>query len=160
MESDVHPLSPPPHVLPDPSNYLLKFPVNGLPRFPNGLLWREICLQNFLLRLSLKVPGKWAPLHVPQQGPYGEKSFISGANGLFIHSLISVGILSMEPSHKKKEKIFGHCPWSPTWTEDLHTMGCGLVSQGDHLRHCSLYPSAMQPSARYFHVGLGRPQPR
>jgi len=55
-ESDVHPLSTPPHILPDPpnraptkrdapfpesSNYLLKFPVNGLPRFPNGSLRRE-----------------------------------------------------------------------------------------------------------------------
>ena len=60
MESDVHPLSPPPHVLvdpqkgappnrvpakreapfPEPSNYL-KYPVTGLPRFPNRPLQRE-----------------------------------------------------------------------------------------------------------------------
>jgi hypothetical protein len=61
MEINVRPLSPPPHILPDPkkgafltdllqretllyselSNYLLKFPVNGLLRFPSGPLWRE-----------------------------------------------------------------------------------------------------------------------
>jgi len=28
-------------------------------------------------------------------------------------------------------------------------MGCGLVPLGDRLRHCNLYPSAMQLSARY-----------
>jgi len=57
---DVHPLSPPPYILPnpqkgatltraprerdapfpEPSNYLLKYSVNGLHRFPNGPLWR------------------------------------------------------------------------------------------------------------------------
>jgi hypothetical protein len=56
MQNDIHPLSPLSTVLPvsqegaplnrspakrdtpfpEPSNYLLKFPVNGLPRFPNG----------------------------------------------------------------------------------------------------------------------------
>jgi hypothetical protein len=27
-------------------------------------------------------------------------------------------------------KTYGHLPRSPTWTEDLHTMRCGLVPQG------------------------------
>jgi len=59
-ENDVSPLSSPSHVLPvpqegapnrapaktdapfpEPSNYLLKFPVNGLPMFSNGPLRRE-----------------------------------------------------------------------------------------------------------------------
>jgi len=43
----------------------------------------------------------------------------------------------------------------PAWTEGLHTMGCGLVPQGDRFRHCNLYPSAMQPSARYLPPWLG-----
>ena len=42
--------------------------------------------------------------------------------------------------------------------EGLHTVGCGLVPQGDHLRQWHLYPSAMQPSARC--LPLGRPEPR
>jgi len=67
----------------------------------------------------------------------------------FIHSFISVGVPNREPSHEKQEKIFGPRPPSPTWTEGLHTMECGLVPQRDRLRHCNLYPSAMQPSARY-----------
>ena len=61
MQNDVRPLSPPPHVLsgpqegapptratpngdapfPKPSNYLLKFPVNGLPTFPSTGPYRE-----------------------------------------------------------------------------------------------------------------------
>jgi len=46
---------------------------------------RGVHLPIFLLHFSLKVPSKWAPLHVPQQGPNEERSFISRANGLFIH---------------------------------------------------------------------------
>ena len=52
-------------------------------------------------------------------------------------------------------KTYGHCPQSPTWTESLQKMGCGLVPQGDHLQHCYHYPSAMQPSARYLSPWLG-----
>ena len=52
-------------------------------------------------------------------------------------------------------KTFIHCPRSPTWTEGLHTMGCGLVPQGDRLQHCCHYPSAMQPSVQYLLFWLG-----
>jgi hypothetical protein len=40
-------------------------------------------------------------------------------------------------------------------TEGLHTVGCGVVLQGDRLRHCCYYPIAMQNSARYFPPLLG-----
>jgi hypothetical protein len=42
------------------------------------------------------------------------------------------------------------------WTEGLHTVGCGLVPQGDHWRHCCHYPSTMQPLARYLPPWLGK----
>jgi len=32
----------------------------------------------------------------------------------------------------KWEKTLGHRPRSPTQTEGLHTLVCGLVPQGDH----------------------------
>jgi len=56
---------------------------------------------------------------------------------------------------KGEGETFGHHPRSPTLTKGLHTMGCGLVPQGDRLQHCNLYPSAMQPSARYLPPLLG-----
>jgi len=40
-------------------------------------------------------------------------------------------------------------------TEDVHTMGCGLVPQGDRLIHCYYKPIVMQPSGRYFPPWLG-----
>ena len=49
----------------------------------------------------------------------------------------------------KKEKTFGQRPQSPVSMEGLYTMRCGLAPQGDHLRLCNLYPSALQPSAPY-----------
>jgi len=49
---------------------------------------------------------------------------------LFIHLFISVGVPNKEPSHKMWGK-HSHRPWSPTRTEGLHTMGCGLLPQGD-----------------------------
>jgi hypothetical protein len=47
----------------------------------------------------------------------------------------------------KTGKSYGHCPQSPTRMEGLHTVGCGLVPQGDRLQHSYHYISAMQPSA-------------
>jgi hypothetical protein len=55
----------------------------------------------------------------------------------------------------KMGKSYGHLPRSPTRTEGLHTMGCGLVLKGDRLRHYYDYPSAVQLSARYLPPWLG-----
>ena len=44
-------------------------------------------------------------------------------------------------------KTYNYRSRSPTQMEGLHTMGCGLVPQGNRLQHCYHYPSAMQPSA-------------
>jgi len=41
---------------PDPSNYLLNFPVNGLSRFPNGSLRREASVSRTFLHLPSKSP--------------------------------------------------------------------------------------------------------
>ena len=49
----------------------------------------------------------------------------------FIHSCNCAAVPKKEPSYIW-EKTEGHCPRSPTQTEVLHTMGCGLVPQGDH----------------------------
>jgi len=49
---------------------------------------------------------------------------------LFIHSCMSAGVPKKKPSCIWG-KTYGHRPWSPMPMEGLHTMGCGLVPQGD-----------------------------
>ena len=88
---------------------------------------RDTRLQNFLPHLSLKVLSMWAPLHVPQQGPYGERSFISRANGLFLHLYLSkppvrspptkngeiIWSISTEPHVDRRPTYNGVRPGSP-----------------------------------------------
>ena len=134
MNRHVRPLSPP--------LYLLKFPVDGLPRPENFLL----CFPS--------VPGKEPPSMFPNRVPMERKA--SSPEPMvysLTHLYLSESPISSPPT--KMGKTYGHHPHSPMWTEGLHTMGCSLVPQGDHLRHCNLYPSAMQPSARYLPPWLG-----
>jgi hypothetical protein len=70
--------------------------------------------RTYFYSLLSRVPGKWAPLQVLQQDPYGESSFISRDNGLFVHSFTYIhespqwGAL-----HQKMGKIFVYHPRSP-----------------------------------------------
>jgi hypothetical protein len=73
----------------------------------------------------------------------------------FSHSFTTVRVPSSGALSLNGRETYGHRPRSPTWTEGLHTMGCGLVPQPDCFQHCYLYPSAMQPSARYLPPCLG-----
>ena len=93
-----------------------------------------------------QVPSKGtATSMVPHQGPCGERCYGSRANGLFIHSYLSR--IPSEGALPWNKKTSGHHPQN--WMEGLCTVGCGLVPQGDHLRHCYYYPSVMQSSAQY-----------
>jgi hypothetical protein len=73
-----------------------------------------------------------------------------------VYSLIYIrqNLLLRDPP-TKTGKTFSHRSRRPTRTEGLYTMGCGLAHQGDRLRHCNLYPSAMQPALRYLPPWLG-----
>jgi len=137
---------------------------------PKGPIWREIPVSRAFFytsltaptkktqspdrtksHFSLKVPSKGAHHSMfPQRGPYGqrerERDSISRANGLVIHSYLSKSPVK-ELSPEMEGKHTGRRPRSHKWTEGLHTMGCGLVPQGDHLQHCYYYTSAIQPSA-------------
>jgi len=91
---------------PEPTNYLLKFPVNGLYRFPNGPLRRETpASRAYFYTFPSKSPVNDPPLHVPQQGPYGESSFISRTNCLFIHLYLSESPIRSPPPTKNNENI-------------------------------------------------------
>ena len=125
LGSDVRPLSPPPHVLLDPLKgapltelleremvpyrsppTISKIPSQRTPQVPQRApTERDTHLQSFFLHLSLKVPSKWAPLHVLQQGPYGERSFISRDNGIFIHLYLSESPIRNPPT-KNGESIW------------------------------------------------------
>jgi len=86
----------------------LKFPVNGLPRFPNGPLHRETPISTaFFHNFPSKSLVNEQPPHVLQQGPHGERSLISRDNGLFIHLYLSESPIRSPPT-KNGENI-----WSP-----------------------------------------------
>jgi hypothetical protein len=125
---DVHPLSPLPHILPDPQKGA---PPTELPQREMLPKWGR-CFLSGALELSLKIPSHWTPqfpqwaptetgtrlqnfytfpskspvneppppLHVPQQGPYGERSFLSRANGLIIHLYLSGSPIRSPPTKK------------------------------------------------------------
>ena len=105
-----------------------KIPSQQTPQVPQQApTERDTCLQIFLLHLSLEVPGKWAPLHLLLQGPYGERSFVSRDSGLFIHLYLSespirspptkngenIWSLSMEPHMDGRPTYNGVWPGSP-----------------------------------------------
>jgi len=93
---------------------LSKFPVNGPPSSPSGPygerhLFPELSSTfPLVIHLSLNISGKWAPLHVPQQDPYGERCFVSRASGLFIHLYLLESPIK-DIYHKNGENI-----WSPS----------------------------------------------
>jgi hypothetical protein len=117
-------------------------------RFPiTAVMERDVRFQN-LIYVTLGFPSKQCllikqnltflskptvkqrPLLGPQRGAYGENSPSSEpVVYLFIHISQS---LKLRSSPMKQGKTHGHRPHSTKWTEGLHTMGCGLVPQGDH----------------------------
>ena len=107
---------------------------------------------------TLKVPGKVAPLHVPQKGPYGERRSLSRADGLLIHLHLSESPKWSSPTKLGKAHV--HCPRSHTWKERLHTISCGLVPKwiGNDTAISTPVPCSLQHTT--FHLGLGRPEPR
>jgi hypothetical protein len=96
----------------------------------------------------------------PVGSSYKRQCSISRAIDYFIHSYLLESPLK-ELSHNTRVKEYGHRPRSPTRTEGLHTMGCGLVPQGDRSATLLLttpVPCSLQHDT--FHLGLGRPEPR
>jgi len=82
--------------------------------------------------MSLKVTGKGAPLHVPPTGPLWRAMLCLQLQWL-ICSFITLRVPSYRAFLQNGGKTYGHYPWSCMWSEGLHTVGCGMVPQGDHL---------------------------
>jgi len=108
----------------------------------------------YLLYLSFRVPGKEAPsmfrnrVPMARDTPSQEPLFYS-----FIHSRMSAGVPKKEPSYiwgkTRSPSTEPHADGRPTYN------GVRPGSPRGSLRHCYLYPSAMQPSARYLPPWLG-----
>jgi hypothetical protein len=60
---------------------------------------------------------------------------------------------------KNGEKHLVTVTWSPTRTEGLHTMGCGLVPQGDRYDIAITNPVPCSLQHDTLHLGLGKPEP-
>jgi hypothetical protein len=148
---------------PEPSNYLLKFPVNGLPhRFPNGPLRREIPISrvcSLVIHFSLKVPGKRAPPPCSQQGPYGERCFVSRAHGLFIHLYLSESPIN-ESSHEKCGKHTVTVHGAPRGQKVYIQWSAAWFSKGIMYYTAVTTPVPYSLQRDTFHLGLGRPLPR
>jgi hypothetical protein len=119
---DDRPLSPPPCILPDlqkgvlanrdapfpeTSNYLLKFPVNGLPMFPNGPLQRETPVSRaFFDTFPSKFQVNKPPFMFPNRVPMERDASSPEPR---VYSFISVRVPNKDPTHEKRGKI-----WSPS----------------------------------------------
>jgi len=100
-----------------------------------------------------------SPLHVTQQGPYGERIFISSVNGLFINAFIYIcQSPHKEPSHEKRGKYLSTEPQvdgSLTYNGVRSGSRMGIVNDTaiSNPVPCSLQHDTL-------HLGLGRPEPR
>jgi hypothetical protein len=179
-ESDIRPLSPPPHVLLDPQKGA---PLTGLPQreklpfsgppsicknsqstdFPGSPAGPygerhpspELSSTPFPQKSTVNEP----PPHVPQKGPYGERSFISRANGLFIYLYLS-RVPNKEPSHKNWGKHLATVRGAPHGRKAFIQWGAAWFPKG------IIYDTAVSTSVpcslqhNTFHCGLGRQEPR
>jgi hypothetical protein len=101
-----------------------------------------------------------SPLHVPQQGPYGERCSISRANGLFIYLYPSESPVK-EPTHEngkhkiadqgasRGRKAYIRVQWGAVWFRK------GIVNDT-----AITTPVACSLQYDTFHLGLGRQEPR
>jgi len=131
VNTHVRPLSPPPHILPDPQKgapltelphrkmvpfwnppNLLKFPVNKHPRFPNGSLRREASVSRaFFYTFPSKSLVNETPSMFPNRVPMErEASSPEPMVYSFIHSLI---YMSESPVKSPPTKM-GENIWSPS----------------------------------------------
>jgi hypothetical protein len=120
---------------PEPSKYLLKFPVNRLPRFPKRSLRRQaLVCRTFFYTFPSKSPTKEPPppSMFPNRFPMEREASFPKP---MVYSFIYICRGPQEGAlPRKMGKTFGHRPRSLTLIEGLHTMGCGLVPQGNHLQ--------------------------
>ena len=97
--------------------------------------------------LPLKVPSQGAPSAWSPNGTPMDRDALFPEP--MVHSFIHI---SQSPQlmncPTKRENIWSPSK-EPTWTEGVHTMGWGLVPQGDCVWHFCYYPSVMQLSAQY-----------
>jgi len=97
-------------------------------------------------------------LRVPQQGPYGERSFISRANGLFIHLYLSESPVSSPPT-KKWGKHLVTIHGAPCGWKAYIQLGAVWFPKGIVNDTAGSTPVPRSLWHDTFHLGLGRPEP-
>jgi hypothetical protein len=110
-----------------------------------------------LLPLPLRVSGKRTPSVSPTGSLWRE--MLHFQRQWVTYSFISLRIPSYVALPRKGVKV-GSPSTDPTGTENLYTLGCGSVPQGDRLRHCCYYPMPCSLQHDTFHLGLGSPERR
>jgi hypothetical protein len=90
---------------PPPSN--TRIPSDGK-KFPCPENFLAYLLESTVKELPPRPPPRSLCREVPHQGPYGERSFISRANGLFIHLYLSESPIRSPPTKN------GRNIWSPS----------------------------------------------
>jgi hypothetical protein len=104
---------------------LLRFPKRPLRRHPST---ESTTSHPLKIQLALRVPRKVATSIFPNRAPW-KIYYFTRATGLFIH--VSLPDSPKRNFSTKWGRTLGYRPPSPTQTEGLHTMGCGLVPQAD-----------------------------
>jgi hypothetical protein len=138
---------------PEPSNYLLKFPVNRLPRFPNGPLWREAPISRaFFYTFPSKSPVNEPPSMFPNRVPMEREA---SSPEPMVCSLIYVRIPNKEPFHKKRGKHLVTVHGAPCGWKAYIQWGTAWLPKGIVYDIVISNPSAMQPSAQYLPPWLG-----
>jgi hypothetical protein len=99
-----------------------------------------------------------SPLYVPQQGPYGERNFISEADGLILQ--LYVRIPNKEPSHEKRGKHLVIIQGAPCGRKAYIEWGAAWFPKGIVYNTEISTPLPCSLHHGTFHLGLGRPAPR
>jgi hypothetical protein len=129
----------------------LKFPVIGLPRFPNRPLQRHPSPKLSSTPFP-QSPRQMRLLLVPRQGPHGERLHLQ--TQWLIHSFIAIRVTSREPSDKKRGNILSpstkaYIQWGVAWFPKRIINDTAITTPVP----CSLQHDTL-------HLGLGRPEPR
>ena len=144
---------------PKPSNYLLKLPVSGLPRFPNGPLRRDAPVSRvFFYTFPSKSPVNEPPPCSPTGSLWREKLHLQSL--WFVPSFLCVRVPNKEPYHEKRGKYLVTVHEAPSGQKAYIQCGAACFPKGMvcDTGTCTPVPCSLQHDT--FHLGLGRPEPR
>jgi len=141
----------------DPSKYLLKFPLNGLPRFPNGSLRREASDYRTFLHHPSKSPVNEPPSIFPYRVPLERES---SSSETMVYSFIYYNCQSpqLRALPRKGENICFAIHGTPRVPKAYIQWGAWFT-KGIVYDTALSTPEPCSLQHETFHLGLGRPEP-